>query len=244
MKKFISAIKMIALSILFFIFISSCSHNGQGGHEAVQNETLFGIDVSHYQGNVCWQTVATQNRHAPVEFAIIRSTMGADRKDKKFEKNLSEARKHGLMVGAYHYYDPNENSLKQADNYLRTIKGKIKKGDFVPILDIEQKSRVQSMAKLKIGLKKWLDAVEREYEVKPIIYTGYAYYRDHLKDDQRFAEYPIWIAAYSSARRDDPIVAAAAIHQFAEHVRMPGIPQNTVDGNDIKRRDLPMLVLK
>ncbi len=241
-NSFFSAIKIIALSFFFSILVFACLDNGQAGYETVQNETVFGIDISHYQGDVCWKTVATQDQHAPVEFAIMRSTMGADRKDKNFEKNLSEAREQGLIVGAYHYYDPNENSLKQADNYLRAIRGKIQKGDFVPILDIEQKSRVQSMAKLKVGLKKWLDAVEKEYGVKPIIYSGYAYYRDHLKDD--FTEYPVWIAAYSSARRDDPILAAAAIHQFAEYVRMPGINANTVDGNDIKRRDLPRLVLK
>jgi lysozyme len=41
----------------------------------------------------------------------------------------------------------------------------------------------QSMDKLKEGLQNWLTIVEKQYGVKPIIYTGEKYFEDFLQDD-------------------------------------------------------------
>lgn len=196
------------------------------------DSTAFGIDVSQYNGDIDWKIVKNQEKHAPIQFVIIRSTMGDDRKDKKFQENWDAAKKEGFIVGAYHYYDPNENSNKQAQNYIKTVD--VKKGDIIPILDIEIPSKIQSMKKLRAGLKNWLDVAETHYGVTPMIYTGYAFYRNNLMPYKEFNKYPLWIAAYSEHRRDDTIIKKAAIYQFAEHVRVPGIPENWTDGNDVR----------
>jgi lysozyme len=88
------------------------------------------------------------------------ATMG-DRKDDKFVKNFREAKKHGYIVGAYHYYDPNQNSTLQTENYIKTIK--LKRGDFIPIVDLERFSSVQSFEKLKQGLQNCLNILEKKY---------------------------------------------------------------------------------
>ncbi len=41
-----------------------------------------------------------------------------------------------IMRGAYHYYRPNENSIEQANLFIKTVK--LQKGDLPPVLDIEK----------------------------------------------------------------------------------------------------------
>ena len=96
--------------------------------------------------------------------------MGIDGKDKCFEYNYIEAKKEGFNVGVYHYYRPNENSMQQFDN-LRNVLGN-KLLDFPIVIDIEVSSTIQPMDKLIIGVNKLSIAIEKEYGVKPIIYTG------------------------------------------------------------------------
>lgn len=221
MKNFMKIIWIVFA--IFCLALVSCSED--------YDHPAFGIDISQYNGDIDFDAVKHQEKHAPIEFIIIRSTMGDDRKDENFQKNWSEAKDYGFIVGTYHYYDPDENSSKQAQNYIETVK--LSKGDIIPILDIEKISEVQSMNQLRIGLKNWLDIVEEHYGVKPMIYTGYDYYRKNLKD-YGFDEYPLWIAAYSPEKRNDSIVINAEIHQFAEKVRVPGITENWTDGNDVR----------
>ncbi len=190
----------------------------------------FGIDVSHNSGDIEWQKVKNQKQYAPIQFVVIRATMGKDRKDKLFSENFNEAKSNGLIVGAYHYYDPEENSIVQAENYLSTIS--LKRGDIRPVLDIEDTGNLQTVERLREELKKWLNIVEREYRVKPIIYTSYNFYTQYLKDYE-FDQYPLWIASYSLIRRNDPIVLESDILQFSDEVRVDGIPE-FVDGNDAK----------
>ncbi len=219
--------------ILVIVFFLSYTAKAQK-----KNKTVFGIDISEYQGDISWEKVVSQKDH-PVKFVIIRATMGGDRKDSKFQDNFKKARKAGFIVGAYHYYDPNENSTIQAENYLESIK--LEKGDFVPILDIERLSKIQSNEKLKKGITNWLNIVEKKYGTKPIIYTGFSFYGKYLKKD--FADYPIWIAAYSNKKRKTKTVSKAAIHQFSEKVTVSGI-DGRVDGNDIKQKGLKILLIK
>ncbi len=202
-----------------------------------KSPVVFGIDVSNYQGRINWAKVK-KDKHR-VRFVIIRSTMGDDRRDGKYYTNLAGARKQGFIVGAYHYYDPNENSTLQANNYLNTVK--LKKGDIIPIVDLERLSSIQNQKKLKTGLKKWLKIVEKRYGVKPILYTGYSFYKNHLAKD--FDQYPLWIAAYSNHKRKVKIVRESEIHQFSERITILGI-SGKVDGNDIKIKKLPSLRLK
>jgi lysozyme len=200
--------------------------------------TLFGIDISECQpGNINWKKVKS-SKHK-VKFVIMRSTMGDDRTDDKFNQRFKEAKAAGFIVGAYHYYDPNENSVKQAYNYLSAIK--LKKGDFIPIVDLERLSRIQSTDKLKKGLKNWLDIVEKHYHVKPILYTSYSFYLDNLAKE--FSNYPLWVATYSVEKRSTGVVKSCEILQFACRVPVQGI-RGRVDGNDIKRAKLKKLLLQ
>lgn len=154
---------------------------------------VFGIDVSQYQGNITWDSVTLIHEQFPVDFVFVRATMGTNGKDKTFKKNWGELERRSKIKGAYHYFRPNENSLKQAANFIRTVK--LNPGDLPPVLDIEERPRSQSMDSLKVGLKRWLDRIEQHYNVRPIIYSGDSYFSDFL--EREFGDYPLWIANYN-----------------------------------------------
>ena len=152
----------------------------------------IGFDVSEYQGDINWAEADSIDVY-PLQYVFIRATAGNDKVDLKFNQNWNAAKKHNLLRGAYHYYRPNENSIEQAQNFINTVT--LQKGDFPPVLDIEQLPETQSIDSLKVGLKRWLTKVENHYKVKPIIYSGEKYYDDFLKDE--FGEYHFWIANYN-----------------------------------------------
>lgn len=157
------------------------------------NDKIFGIDVSQYQGNISWSEVLTINDEFPIDFIYIRATMGEKAKDSKFKQNWKEVKNRNKLRGAYHYFRPNENSIKQANNFIKTVE--LEPGDLPPVLDIEEMPRNQSMDSLKTGLKRWLTIVEKHYEIKPVLYSGDKYFADFL--EKEFADYTLWIANYN-----------------------------------------------
>lgn len=185
---------------------------------------LIGIDVSEYQGQIDWKHIETIDGHIPVSYVLIRATAGKDRPDYRFAENWKAAREEGIVRGAYHFFRPNENSIEQADLFIKTVK--LRRGDLPPVLDIEQLPKTQSIDSLRKGLKRWLNRVEVHYGVKPIIYTGEKYYESFLKKD--FSDYPFWIANYNffvEEIKDDWL-----FWQFTENGRIEGI-EGPVDIN-------------
>lgn len=153
----------------------------------------IGIDVSEYQGTIVWDSIRVIENNFPIRFVFVRATVGMDRPDKKFKENWESLKKSEFIRGAYHYYRPNENSSEQAALFIKNVV--LQKGDLPPVLDIEQMPKKQSMRQLKVGIQNWLDLVEEQYGVKPIIYSGERYYTDFLKED--FPKYTFWIANYN-----------------------------------------------
>jgi lysozyme len=154
---------------------------------------VYGLDVSQYQGQIEWEKAKIVEDTFQLQFVFIRATAGKDKLDSRFHENWKNAKAANFICGAYHYYRPNENSLLQAENFIKHVR--LKKGDFPPVLDIENLPKVQSMDSLKVGLKRWLTKVEDHYKTKPIIYSGEKYFNDFLEDE--FKGYTFWIANYN-----------------------------------------------
>ena len=185
---------------------------------------VVGFDVSEYQGTIQWEQIQTVEDTFALDFVFIRATAGKNRVDRQFATNWKQAKTKGFIRGAYHYYRPNENSIQQAELFIKTVQ--LQKGDFPPVLDIENLPKTQSIDSLKVGLKRWLKKVEAHYKVKPIIYSGERYYKDFLKKD--FKEYTFWIANYNffvEHIKDDWL-----FWQFTEKGTVPGI-EGPVDLN-------------
>lgn len=183
---------------------------------SAHSKKVYGIDVSEYQGTIDWDLVKTVEDSFPVSFVFVRATAGKDRVDKRFKENWNHS-KNKVIRGAYHYYRPNENSLQQANLFIKTVR--LESGDLPPVLDIENLPKTQSMDSLKVGLKRWLHRVEQHYKVRPIIYSGERYYQDFLKKD--FPEYTFWIANYNFWV--ESISPDWLFWQFSEKAKVSGI---------------------
>lgn len=180
-------------------------------------EKVFGIDVSHYQDKIDWETLKNNNDEFPLGFVFVRATAGKKKLDSEYANNWKGAKAHGYLRGAYHYYRPDENSVKQADNFIKHVK--LSKGDLPPVLDIEKIPNKQSLDSLQAGLKRWLTKVEKHYGMKPIIYSGESFYTDFLKKE--FKGYDLWIANYSFF--EDEIRKEWLIWQFTDKGELKGI---------------------
>lgn len=200
------------------------------------DEKAIGFDVSEYQSEIDWEQTYHLDESFELSFVFIRATAGKNKVDKRFKENWKASKERQLIRGAYHYYRPNENSIEQAENFIKTVK--LQKGDLPPVLDIEKLPKSQSIDSLKVGLRRWLKKVEKFYKVKPIIYSGESYYNDFLKEE--FSEYPLWIANYNFWRNhleDDWL-----FWQFTEKAQIQGI-EGMVDVN-IFNGDKNKLLLK
>ena len=180
-------------------------------------DKVFGIDVSHYQGKIDWEKVQDNNADFPLGFVFVRATAGKGKLDSEYKNNWKGAKASGYLLGAYHYYRPDENSVKQADNFIKNVK--LSKGDLPPVLDVEKIPDKQSLDSLKSGLKRWLVKVEKHYGVKPIIYSGESFYTDFLKKE--FEGYDLWIANYSFF--EDEIRKEWLFWQFTDKAIFKGI---------------------
>lgn len=159
--------------------------------------SIHGIDVSRYQKRISWSAVK-QMEVGPykIGFAIIKATEGADLKDPLFERNWKNARKAGVVRGAYHFFNPKKKIEPQVRNLMRTVK--LQSGDLPPVLDVEKTGGLKE-AIFRRQVKSMLLAMEAAYGVKPIIYTYVSFYERYLGGD--FDDYPLWVAHYEQPEK-------------------------------------------
>lgn len=165
-------------------------------------DKTYGFDVSHYQNreDIKWDSLSIGNKTIPLEFVVMRATMGNRSADKHFEEFWEMAKKNDLIRGAYHFYRADEDPVIQANNFLANVK--LESGDLPPILDIEKIPKRKTNKKLIEDLKVWCKIVEKAYGEKPIIYTYYHYHKDFLKGE--FEGYPLWLANYNDVPSPSP----------------------------------------
>lgn len=158
------------------------------------NYDIHGIDISHHQGDINWTKLAeSKGTRYPIRFIFMKATEGGDFSDKRFQRNFKNARKHGFVRGAYHYFNPRTDAKKQADFFIKSVK--LEKGDLPPVLDVEVKGKMP-VGELQKKIKIWLDRVEAHYGVKPIIYTTRGFGNGYLSGEL-LKDYPRWIAHYN-----------------------------------------------
>ena len=63
---------------------------------------IHGIDLSHYQGTVFWETVGKTK----MAYVYLKASEGGSRIDSKYKQNIDLAHSYGLKVGSYHFYRP------------------------------------------------------------------------------------------------------------------------------------------
>ena len=158
---------------------------------------LHGIDVSRYQEVINWDDVKEmQVENIRIGFAFIKATEGTDKVDAQFRRNWFNAEKENIPKGAYHFFIATKSAKAQAANFIEIVK--LKKGDLPPVLDVEENYGAPVTA-VRNSIRDWIERVEAEYHVMPVIYTNIHFYNDYLKGS--FDGYPVWIAHYLQPER-------------------------------------------
>jgi GH25 family lysozyme M1 (1,4-beta-N-acetylmuramidase) len=149
------------------------------------NGPVQGVDVSDYQGDFDWAA-------AHVDFGYAQVSDGLDFPDSTFDGNWERMKKAGVLRGAYQFFEPDQDPVKQADMVIAKV-GHLGTGDLPAMVDVEV-TRGVSPGTIGDRVRTWLETVEKGTGLKPIIYTGSYFWEDNVGTN--LGEYPIWIAAY------------------------------------------------
>ncbi len=198
--------------ILLFLslFFAAC----ESDTERIKGYEVHGIDLSHYQSTVQWDTVAKQG----IAFAFVKATEGKQHTDTLFHQNWVQMQRVGIKRGAYHFFRPSINGEVQAKNFIQCVD--MTYGDLPPVLDVETDEDLPREVVVK-EMKEWLYWVELKYSIKPIIYTHYKFYNKFIAGE--FDKYPIWIAKYGG---EPPRLGAGVkwwFWQYGNHGKLDGI---------------------
>lgn len=190
--------------------------------------TVPGIDVSFWQGTINWDQVRASGQR----YAIVRAYYGANTRDSQFDRNWREARRVGLIRGAYQWFKPLQDPALQADRMIAAV-GRLGPGDLPVVADVEEpaSSGVPSQAEYVRRVRVWYDRVRAGTGRVPIIYSGKYYWQDYLASTS-FASGPLWHPQYTSA--SCPNIAnqwqSWVFWQYSSSGRVSGISGN-VDMN-------------
>lgn len=159
-------------------------------------DTLRGIDVSHFNGDINWKEVKASG----ISFSYAKATEGTDFNDPKFKENWANMKAAEVKRGPYHFYDPKARPRQQADFFIKAV-GELEKDDLPPMLDLEGANiGGLSAARYQEDIMTWLELVERHFKVQPIIYTDEPFANQHLSNPE-FAKYKLWLAQYTDAEK-------------------------------------------
>ena len=150
---------------------------------------VHGIDLSHYQGNVFWETVDDNSKMA---YVYLKATEGGTNVDSKYKQNIDLAHRYGLKVGSYHFYRARIPQKTQLENFMAQCRPGDQ--DLLPMIDVETKSGLET-EEFCDSLFKFLHLVEKAYRQKPLIYTGANFYDHYLLG--KLDSYKLMIAQYT-----------------------------------------------
>jgi len=184
-------------------------------HVIHQTSSIYGIDVSHYQSYINWDMVRTDER---VRFAYIKSTESSGNVDDCCQRNISEARRAGIPVGIYHFFNPTVSPMLQFQNFKSNLN--LRHNDLIPVIDVEKRGK-GSLVAYQNRLKEFLRLVEHHIGCKPIIYTYQNFYNEFLAGE--FTNYRFWIAKYAEDVPEIVDDVPILVWQFSSHGAINGI---------------------
>lgn len=194
---------------------------------------VFGIDVSHHNGKIDWQSVSRDNK----KFAILKCQYEAQshRIDEYFEYNYAEAGKYGIARGVYIYIARAsiENPVADAQALLNHLKGR--KLEYGIWLDLEDKSlEAKGKAYIRNLAYQYSDIfIHAGYYVG--IYCNRDWYIRLIHEDLK-QNFDFWIARYprndtgkyNSTSSLKPSLEMAVAWQYSSKGNVAGI-QTRVD---------------
>lgn len=200
---------------------------------------LKGIDVSHHQGKIDWQTV----KNSGIDFAIVRvgysnrNGKGGLNFDKRYDYNISQCNKLGIPVGVYIYcYDTTPEAATITTKALMKVVKRYRL-EYPVIYDIEYDNEKLPKAVNTAIVNAAMKVIEAE-NYYGMVYASKDFFINHLNmADLKGTDK--WEAAYS---RVDTGVVNNSMWQYSSKGTIPGIT-GSVD-LDYSYKDYPSIIRK
>lgn len=191
-------------------------------------ERIYGIDISRHQHEkgrkkyrIDWSAMRITHLGSlskkkisgrvdyPVSFVYIKSTEGTTVRNKYYASDRTQARRHGIHCGSYHFLSLKSSAVKQARHFLRN--SRFGSGDLPPMLDVEPTaSQIRKAGGTEVMFKMirtWMKTVRQATGKRPILYVSQQFVNKYLPlaPDIK-SDCLIWIARYGEYKPDVKLI--------------------------------------
>ncbi|HJV46136.1 MAG TPA: GH25 family lysozyme [Bacillota bacterium] len=147
-----------------------------------KTNSIYGIDISHYNDVDDWQAV----KDSGVNFVYCKATQGTNLVDSKFASFVKGAKEAGIPIGAYHFADLGD-PVDEANHFLSVIDQYDL--DLLPVLDLEKSTK-------DTDLEQWARTFISTVNQKVMLYTGNWYIDQYSING--LSEIPLWTSYYKN----------------------------------------------
>ena len=212
---------LLCIIMLAMVLLLACQNNGKKSSKPAgvparnQNAKYNGIDISSHQGYIDWAKVRSDK---DIRFVYIKATEGATYHSPHYVHNFTQARRHGFLVGSYHYLTSTSSIDEQFNNFTSfALKSN---QNLIPMLDVEVRGD-WSRSQLIDSVNKFCQLVEDYYGVQPMIYSTMGFYNKNLAP--YFNKHHLYIGRYSNDEPEINWEGEYTIWQYSETGIIPGI---------------------
>jgi GH25 family lysozyme M1 (1,4-beta-N-acetylmuramidase) len=149
----------------------------------------LGVDVSHWNSPVNWQTAKSQG----FWFAFAKSSERDNWVDPAYTTNWQGTKAAGILRGAYHFYRNAPDPIAQAEWFYNTVKATGDLGELPPVLDVEVEGNTGDFGE---RVKACLLRIFQLFGRKPLIYSSPYYMNKYLRVITP-AQASLWIANWT-----------------------------------------------
>jgi len=161
------------------------------------------MDVSHWQGNVAWQTWYSSG----MRFAYVKATESTSYTNPYFAQQYNGSYNVGMIRGSYHFAVPSSSAgSTQADYFIAHGGGWSADGKTLPgALDIEYNPYGATCYGLsQASMVNWIKSFTNRYKAvtsrDPVIYSTTDWWTTCTGNSTAFHTInPLWLARYASA---------------------------------------------
>lgn len=164
------------------------------------DEAYNGIDISHHNNHLDWGVI---EKDPCIQFVYIKATEGANFVDNRYRVNVDSAKRHGLPVGAYHYFNA-KSALQQFANIKKNVRRQ--DIDLIPVIDVEAfglRGYKGDWELIRSNLLQLCDLMQQYYGTKPMLYMNADTY---MMLGKQFDSYKIWLMPMVDDNRTFPNV--------------------------------------
>lgn len=154
-----------------------------------------GLDVSHWNGFPDFVKLYD----AGMRYVFSKATQGYSFVDTTYQRHTREARKAGLEVGAYHFFDYQKGGKRQAQHFLDTLRATTGLNSLLPlVVDVEclESIGTSNHTKARQRLHGLMSELYRQTGRYPMIYTSQSMWTKVVGAPSGFGQYPLWVACW------------------------------------------------